>query len=147
MKANLILPRSAACQITSWTDVASWDAFTAHRSSLGLTTWCHDAVCCSGFTEYNGAGTLQWSTSGTSCKNVAIFILQFLDSRGIDVGETPNDITLHGFNNETTFAPCDTTVQSGKILHAWNKFFFKNANKGTIDQNEMGYNDVQTVNY
>jgi hypothetical protein len=29
------------------------------------------------------------------------FILQFLDSRGIDVGETPNDIIL--VLNETTF--------------------------------------------
>jgi hypothetical protein len=38
---------------------------------------------------------LQWSTSGmflAKCRN--ILFLQFLDSRGIDVGETTNDITL-----------------------------------------------------
>jgi hypothetical protein len=34
----VILPRSAARQITA---IASWDAFAVHRSSLGLTTWCH----------------------------------------------------------------------------------------------------------
>jgi hypothetical protein len=46
------------------------------------------------------------------------FILQFLDSRGIDVGETPNDITLV-LTMKLLSPPCDTTVQSGKILHAW----------------------------
>jgi hypothetical protein len=45
--------------------------------------------------EYNRAGTLQWSTSGMFlAKMLQYFILQFFDSRGIDVGETPNDITL-----------------------------------------------------
>jgi hypothetical protein len=69
-------------------------------------------------------------------KMLRYFILQFLDSRGIGVGETPNDMCDHtGFNNETTFTQCDTTVQSGKILHAWivpltmAKIFQKSANK------------------
>jgi hypothetical protein len=140
MKANLILPCSAARQITSSTDIASWDAFTVHRSSLGLTTWCHDVVCCSGVTEYNRAGTLQWYVS---CKNVAIFYFT-LDSHGIDVGETPNDITLvltMKLLSPRVIQPCNTarldcTLDSGKSFSkkVWIKL---------LDQTEMGYNDVR----
>jgi hypothetical protein len=38
IKTNLILPCSAACQITSSNDIASLDAFAAHHCSLGLTS-------------------------------------------------------------------------------------------------------------
>jgi hypothetical protein len=94
-----------------------------------LSVWRRDVICCSGLTEYNRAGTLQWSTSGMFLAK----ILQFLDSRSNDVGEP--QMTSHWFNNETIFALCDTTVQSGKILHAWiapwqwQKNFKKSVNK------------------
>jgi hypothetical protein len=41
-------------------------------------TWRHDVVCCSGVTEYNRAGTLQWSMSGMFlAKMLQYFILLF----------------------------------------------------------------------
>jgi hypothetical protein len=131
MKANLILLRSAARQITSLTDVASWDAFAAHRTHF----FGFDVVCCSGVTEYkNRAGTLQ-----------------FLDSRGIDVGETPNYITL--VLTMKLLSPRVIQLCNPKkyctlgFAHPWQwQKFVKNV-RIKLDRTEMGYNDVQTVNY
>jgi hypothetical protein len=130
MKANPILPCSAARQITSSTDIASWDAFTAHRSFLDLTTWRHDVVCCSGVTEYNSAVTLQWSTSGMFlAKMLRYFILQFLDSHGI-----PNDITLvltMKLLSPRVIQPCNPEKYCTLGLHPWQrqKYAQKSANK------------------
>jgi hypothetical protein len=62
-------------------------------------------------------------------------------------------MTSHWFKNETTFAPCDTTVQSGKNTACLDCTLDigKNLQKKVwiklLDRTEMGYNDIQTVNY
>jgi hypothetical protein len=81
---------------------------------------------------------------------VIFAFLQFLDSRGIDVGETPNDITLvltMKLLSPRVRQPC----YPEKKLHAWIAPL-TTAKIGQrkceyMNRTEMGYNDVQTVNY
>jgi hypothetical protein len=69
-----------------------------------------------------------------SRQKVAIFNFTIFGFATVSIGETPNDITLVFFNNETTFAPCDPECIPEKFcmlgLHPWQQQkFVKKVNK------------------